>query len=255
MINNLCETATDPHLLPLLGGAFENADFSADWWKVFEQSKITKERLFEVTRRVNGNRPEVVTKSITVHDYVEMRPEAEGTLLPQDIALRIAAIRETFEETGRFIQTSNLLEKTFRKTIRLYRNEQPQFTPNPLSPFPGVLLLANNDNDNLVPLSDQDDVKINLSNWREKVRNDPTAFVQLCLKLNQCPDIWSLYEWSNWLTPISVGHKRFDTIFYVCCLENIPKVIIDNREVTNLKVGSLLVVKLIIWTLSSKQST
>lgn len=114
--------------------------------------------------------------------------------------------------------------------------------PPSLPSSKGVLLLANNENDKLVPLSDQDDVKINLSNWREKVRNDPNAFLELCLKLNQCPDIWSLYEWSNWLTPISVGHKRFDTIFYVCCLENIPKVIIDNREVTNLKVGASLAI-------------
>ena len=100
-----CESATEtdpPFALIDLGGAFENADFSADWWNVFEQSKITKERLLEVTKRVSGNRPEVVTKSVTVHDYVEMRPEAAGTLLPLDIALRIAAIRETFEETGRF---------------------------------------------------------------------------------------------------------------------------------------------------------
>ena len=74
-----------------------------------------------------------------------------------------------------------------------------------------------------------------LSVWREKVRNDASSFIDLCLELGLCPDIWSLYEWSNWLTPISVGHKRFDTMFYVCCLENQPKVVLDNTEVTTLK--------------------
>ena len=93
---------TDFKSLSRLGGAFESADFSSEWWNVFEKSKISKERLLEITSRVNGNRPEVVTKSVTVSDYVEMRPEVAGTLLPLDIALRIAAIRETFEETGRF---------------------------------------------------------------------------------------------------------------------------------------------------------
>jgi len=180
------------------GGAFETVDFSSNWWRVFEKANISRERALEVVNRVKGHRPEIITESVTFNDYIETRLDEKDSLLPLDIALRVAAIRETFEETG-------------------------------------VLLLANNENDKLIPLSDQDDLKINLSDWREKVRNDASTFIELCLELKKCPDIWSLYEWSNYLTPTSVGHKRFDTMFYICCLESIPKVIIDNREVTNLK--------------------
>lgn len=82
-----------------------------------------------------------------------------------------------------------------------------------------------------------DDVPFDLSLWREKVHKDANAFIDLCIETELCPDLWSLYEWMNWLTPISVGHKRFDTMFYICCVENQPKVVLDNSEVTTLKVN------------------
>ena len=69
---------------------------------------------------------------------------------------------------------------------------------------------------------------------------DGSAFIDLCVETGLCPDVWSLYEWSNWLTPISVGHKRFDTMFYICCLEKQPKVVLDYTEVTTLKVRFFL---------------
>jgi nucleoside diphosphate-linked moiety X motif 19, mitochondrial len=87
-----------------------------------------------------------------------------------------------------------------------------------------------------IPLSDQTDSKIDLISWRERVRSNPNEFLELCLETGLCPDLWSLYEWWDWLTPISVGHKRFDTMFYICCLEKEPKVVLDNSEVTTLKV-------------------
>ena len=81
----------------------------------------------------------------------------------------------------------------------------------------------------------EEDARVELSEWRERVRNDADSFIELCLSLNECPDLWSLYEWWDWLTPISVGHKRFDTMFYVCCVDKQPRVVLDNREVTTLK--------------------
>ena len=87
-----------------------------------------------------------------------------------------------------------------------------------------------------IPLSDLDDINVDLSLWRNKVREDASAFMELCLETNLCPDLWSLYEWWDWLTPISVGHKRCDTMFYLCCLDQQPKVVLDNSEVTTLKV-------------------
>lgn len=89
---------------------------------------------------------------------------------------------------------------------------------------------------NLLLSDDESLSDIDLSAWREKVRKDGSAFIDLCVETGLCPDVWSLYEWSNWLTPISVGHKRFDTMFYICCLEKQPKVVLDYTEVTTLKV-------------------
>jgi nucleoside diphosphate-linked moiety X motif protein 19 len=137
--------------------------------------------------------------------------------LPTDVAYRITAIRETFEETG-------------------------------------VLLLTHPDRDvSGHPLSDMDDMQLDLSVWREKVRKDGSAFIDLCVETGLCPDLWLLKEWSNWLTPISVGHKRFDTMFYMCCLDKQPKVVLDQTEVTTLKVCVIfvLLILLVLTVLSS----
>ncbi|RWS17011.1 Nucleoside diphosphate-linked moiety X motif 19-like protein, partial [Dinothrombium tinctorium] len=71
----------------------------------------------------------------------------------------------------------------------------------------------------------------NLNEWRLRVQSDAKYFADLCLEIGVCPDIWSLFEWWNWLTPESLGHKRFDTIFYICCLDEIPQTQIDGKEV------------------------
>ena len=72
---------------------------------------------------------------------------------------------------------------------------------------------------------------IDLTEWQHRVRNDSSAFMELCDTLHLVPDVWSLYEWSDWLTPVSVGHRRFDTIFYICCMKKHPSVRVDNAEV------------------------
>lgn len=75
-----------------------------------------------------------------------------------------------------------------------------------------------------------------LHDWQTRVRNDSSAFLAMCDHMGLVPNLWALYEWSDWLTPVSVGHRRFDTIFYVCCMPSPPPVRIDNAEVTKPKV-------------------
>jgi nucleoside diphosphate-linked moiety X motif protein 19 len=59
--------------------------------------------------------------------------------------------------------------------------------------------------------------------WREKVSKDPNEFVEFCDRFELNPDLWSLYEWWNWLTPSSVGRNpRFDSIFYICTINGQP---------------------------------
>jgi len=187
------------------GGRVEMADFSPRWWELFAKFNLTKQDLLVFSQSINGPRPPIVLESKIIQESSHLnRPEDS---LPADIGLRISALRETFEETG-------------------------------------VLLLTRpgDDADSYQPLSDRDNVNVDLSVWRDKVRKDASSFLDLCLETNLCPNLWSLYEWWNWLTPTSVGHKRCDTMFYVSFLEIEPKVVLDNEEVTTLKVSAIAMV-------------
>lgn len=180
------------------GGRVEMADFSPKWWELFAKFNLTKQDLAVFSQSINGPRPPIVLESKIIEESSHInRPEDS---LPADIGLRISALRETFEETG-------------------------------------VLLLTRpgDDADSYQPLSDRDNVSVDLSAWRDRVRKDANSFLDLCMETNLCPNLWSLYEWWNWLTPTSVGHKRCDTMFYVSFLEIEPKVVLDNEEVTTLK--------------------
>lgn len=182
------------------GGRVEMADFSPRWWELFARFNLTRQDLAVFSQSINGPRPPIILESKIIQESSHLnRPE---DALPADIGLRISALRETFEETG-------------------------------------VLLLTRpgDDADSYQPLSDRENVNVDLSMWRDKVRKDAASFLDLCLETNLCPNLWSLYEWWNWLTPTSVGHKRCDTMFYVSFLEVEPKVVLDNEEVTTLKVS------------------
>merc|ERR1712241_1166675 len=90
---------------------------------------------------------------------LSLSPEADRPMLikaknspgeiNRDIAFRLNAVRETFEESGVLIAK---------------RGDQQQLDP------------------------------AELSNWRSKVRQDPSQFIQRCQQLKLCPDVWSLYE-------------------------------------------------------------
>lgn len=174
------------------GGLAEVGDYSPKWYEVFEAQGATRESLQGFKHRVNGPRPCMITESATL-SYAKVTPDQNP--LPSDVALRIAAIRETFEETG-------------------------------------VLLMTRRTKSDSSPSWYED---IDLVAWQEKIRKDPLSFTDFCLEAGVCPDIWSLHEWWDWLTPTSVGHRRYDTMFYVCCLDKQPEVVLDHSEVITLK--------------------
>lgn len=64
-----------------------------------------------------------------------------------------------------------------------------------------------------------------------QVFNDATKFIKLCEQLNVVPDIWSLYEWSIWLTPTWKRTKRFETVFYLVGVDEQPVINVKNNEV------------------------
>ncbi|KAL4716962.1 hypothetical protein ACJJTC_012773 [Scirpophaga incertulas] len=110
------------------------------------------------------------------------------------VSLRISAIRETFEEIGILIGSSR------HKCIRSDR---------------GATIICDFD----------------VKSWQEKVSSNPEELLNLCKELKCYPDIFSLYYWSNWLTPKEYP-KRFDTAFFLALVENHSSFITKTSEVT-----------------------
>lgn len=174
------------------GGMVELSDFSTKWWTVFNNAGISNENLKQLCSSITGPRPPMFQNSVTL----SKANISKNDHFPTDLTMRIAAIRETFEETGILLLTS----------INYKNDEMPVYTSEHL------------------------DLKL----WREKVHQNAYSFIDLCMENKVCPNIWCLQEWWNWLTP-NVGHRRYDTMFYVCCLPKIPEACVDQVEVTELK--------------------
>jgi nucleoside diphosphate-linked moiety X motif protein 19 len=126
---------------------------------------------------------------------------------PRNISMRITAIRETFEEAGIALLTNNL--------------------KNPS----GYCIHEE------FPLAERE-------HWRKAVIDDPAKFMDMCEHFDAVPDVWSLVEWSNWLTPVMnqveaplKKPRRFDTMFFLCCLNNKPEVAVDGVENTSFQVS------------------
>ncbi|XP_070382538.1 acyl-coenzyme A diphosphatase NUDT19-like isoform X1 [Dermacentor albipictus] len=178
------------------GGLCEQCDFSSDWWEVFAAVGATKEALLrDVCNRAKGPRPPMITKPMTLsHNQL-----SSEDYLPGDLAYRISAIRETFEETGVLLLTQ-------------------------AAPVRGEAVLAE-------CLTEGVDTTL----WRQRLREDPVNLLRMCRENRLCPNVWALHEWWDWLTPISVGHRRYDTMFYICCMDKQPQVVLDQSEVITLK--------------------
>ena len=183
------------------GGYVDLADFSTKWWAVFEAAGMSRSELTRFGSDIGGTRPPIL-----VEPGVLMQQEyVSADALPPQIALRITAIRETFEETG--ILLLNRAPATRDSRTDAYRSET-------------------------------DFGKIDMKLWQKKIHDNPVCFADFCLEIGLCPDIWSLKEWWNWLTPEALGHKRFDTMFYVCCLDTLPRAFSDENEVSKLEWAS-----------------
>lgn len=180
------------------GGYVDLADFSTKWWPVFEAAGISRSELTRFGADVKGPRPPIVTEPgiLMQEEYLS------ADILPGDVALRITAIRETFEETG-----------------ILLLSRPPGRQNSKTASF----------------ASETDFAKVDLKSWQKKIHENPVYFADFCLEVGLCPDIWSLSEWWNWLTPDAIGHKRFDTMFYVCCLDSIPASVCDDNELSKLE--------------------
>ncbi|XP_076285386.1 acyl-coenzyme A diphosphatase NUDT19 [Lasioglossum baleicum] len=120
--------------------------------------------------------------------------------LPREISLRISAIREAFEECG----------------ILLCRRSNDGGTRSDWAQH--------------IEMSEAD-----IDTWQKRVHNDATEFYSLCKNFDCYPDLWALYEWSNWLTPTVFRDKRFDTVFYMACMQETPPTLSEASEIEDLK--------------------
>ena len=174
------------HVFP--GGCVADSDFSDKWAKLFRVAGVDFRKILSCAfPHKAACRPPMLNT-----DY--------GSTLPNDVAFRICAIRETFEESGVLICTRGT----------------------------GCESVAGHG------LTEEA-----LSEWRRRVMNDDNNFMVMLEELNLLPDICSLHEWSNWLTPIRLqrhANKRFDTMFYVCCVDAEPATVHDEEEIVQAQV-------------------
>ncbi|XP_005400143.1 PREDICTED: nucleoside diphosphate-linked moiety X motif 19, mitochondrial [Chinchilla lanigera] len=188
------------HVFP--GGVLDRADLSADWLPIFAPHH-------KPPRFGLGPAPAQTATFPVVPISRPGAADGEAAALPDDVALRICAIREAFEEAGVLL----LLPRGARH-VPESQGSAPEFACA-LEPPPDV------------------------SAWRTRVRGDARHFLDLCAHLDCTPNIWALHAWSGWLTPF-IGEKlrRFDTSFFLCCLSEPPPIQIDLAEVVNCRWSS-----------------
>nr|XP_002741260.2 PREDICTED: nucleoside diphosphate-linked moiety X motif 19, mitochondrial-like [Saccoglossus kowalevskii] len=135
----------------------------------------------------------------------QLMTATRSSQVSNELAFRICTIRETFEESGILLTKDAANINTETATPSLSYEYKHPFSAD------------------------------DLENWRLRVHNNAHEFIQLCRHINHVPDVWSLLEWSNWLTPADLGPLRYNTMFYICCVDSVPDAYYDEREMSNLK--------------------
>ncbi|XP_061188423.1 acyl-coenzyme A diphosphatase NUDT19-like [Saccostrea echinata] len=188
----------DVYVFP--GGIAEDADFSTEWLDLYKKFGVSESQELLKSLTVSGEGPPMFSR--------RRNPEYEQ--IPSELAFRICAIRETFEESG------VLIARKFEDKTAL-KNNFPQ------QPISGTSYHLESDE------------------WRKRVDRNPEEFIRMCQTLNVIPDVWSLSEWSNWLTPTTLSMnakksgRRYDTAFFLCILDHLPEALHDDKETVHLQ--------------------
>lgn len=188
-----------PNMYVFPGGMVDSSDFSSEWLDIFKSSRNSPNfGLRSVTQPVETRPPMFATDRLTL-----------GSPIPGEVAFRICALRETFEESGVLLVVSKPEEKSLLKSLedRCATDQIPHCKVKDLC-------------------------SSELTKWRALVNQNPSNFIRMCRELKVLPNIWALHEWSNWLTPKDrYGASRFDTAFFICCLQEIPHTLQDEKEI------------------------
>ncbi|XP_016099649.1 nucleoside diphosphate-linked moiety X motif 19-like [Sinocyclocheilus grahami] len=198
-----------PNAYVFPGGLADASDFSSDWQEVFQSFTKAPNYGIGVVKQPPETRPPIFAT-----DRAQL-----GSPIPGDVAFRICAVRETFEESGVLLAVPTHEESGIRVRTDDARDSDPQPTLTTLS-----------------GLWDRDV----LSKWRSLVISDSANFIKMCKELQCLPNIWALHEWGNWLTPVGMHGKqrRYDTAFYICCLRDTPHTLHDEKEIVHFKWSS-----------------
>lgn len=196
-----------PNAYVFPGGLVDSSDFSSEWQEIFKAFTEAPNYGIGVVKQPPATRPPIFAT-----DRAQL-----GSPIPGDVAFRICAVRETFEESGVLLA----VPKHEESGIRVHTDDAYDSDTQPT----------------LTRLSGpwKKDV---LSKWRSLVIGNSSNFIKMCRELQCLPNIWALHEWGNWLTPIGVYAKqrRYDTAFYICCLHETPYTLHDDKEIVHFKV-------------------
>ncbi|XP_028331681.1 acyl-coenzyme A diphosphatase NUDT19 [Gouania willdenowi] len=182
-----------PNAYVFPGGMLDSSDFSSDWLGIFKT--VGKSPSFGLR---GVKQPMETRPPIFATDRLKL-----GSSIPGEVALRICALRETFEESGVLLVVP-----------------KPEGGGGVINPPEDI------------SVCDPQLCSTELSKWRTLVNQNPSNFIRMCRELEVMPNIWALQEWGNWLTPEDrYGKSRFDTAFFICCLKEIPHTLQDEREI------------------------
>lgn len=189
-----------PNAYVFPGGMLDSSDFSSEWCDVFTSSSRCSHFGLTGVKQPAETRPPIFATD----------RQKLGSPIPGEVAVRICALRETFEESGVLLCVSKAEEKAV-----LDRSEDQRAAPHKANGLCSSELVR----------------------WRTLVNQNPSNFIKMCRELEVVPNIWALHEWSNWLTPTGrYGATRFDTAFFVCCLQEVPHTLQDQKEIVRFQV-------------------
>ncbi|XP_067345730.1 nucleoside diphosphate-linked moiety X motif 19 isoform X2 [Channa argus] len=191
-----------PNAYVFPGGVVDSSDFSSEWLDVFKSSRDSPSFGLKTVKQPAETRPPIFATD----------RQKLGSPIPGEVAFRICALRETFEESGVLLCVSTVEGKRLLESIEDRGDPGPHCNANSLC-------------------------SSELTKWRALVNQNPSNFIRMCRELQVLPNIWALHEWSNWLTPRGrYGVNRFDTAFFICCLQDVPHTLQDEREIVHFQV-------------------
>ena len=177
----------DRYVFP--GGTLSPADFDDKWIRLFENYTLQSfQNIVQSFQKRNVPAPAFQTK--------------RNSNVPADIAFRICAIRECFEECGVLLakKIPNNIDANNSNNNKAVAHGNAKDDTGGLSSLQPQIALTSRD--------------LNSGAWRKRVNKDAGEFVTLCVQHNLVPDLWALNEWCNWLTPVTRQVFKFNHSSY-----------------------------------------